>query len=111
MKATPKAMAIRSFACIGTILLAGACGGGGGGGAPSGSAAVPILSPLERVIQVRAGGAHSCLLTGQGNALCWGDNTFGQLGDGTTVASATPVKVIAGAITLPFPGEIGRAHV
>lgn len=32
--------------------------------------------------QVTGGGFHSCGLTPSGTAYCWGDNQFGQLGDG-----------------------------
>ena len=45
---------------------------------------------------VAAGGAHSCALDGSGAAWCWGGNAWGQLGNGTNSASATPVAVSGG---------------
>ena len=37
--------------------------------------------------------AHSCALDQEGRAWCWGNNTYGQLGDGSRSLSATPVAV------------------
>ena len=48
------------------------------------------------VASVGAGNLHSCGLTVTGNAYCWGFNDFGQLGDGSTTGSLTPVLVSGG---------------
>jgi len=53
-------------------------------------------------------GAHSCVVMGNGQIECWGDNTFGQLGNGTKTTSALPVVVsgISTAVTV----EAGIQH-
>ena len=42
---------------------------------------------------LKAGELFTCGVTGEGVAYCWGDNEYGQLGDGTTRQSSEPVKV------------------
>jgi alpha-tubulin suppressor-like RCC1 family protein len=48
---------------------------------------------------VSAGGyAHTCGITTTGAAFCWGGNQYGQLGNGGTAKSPSPVPV-SGALT------------
>jgi alpha-tubulin suppressor-like RCC1 family protein len=49
-----------------------------------------------RFTSVTAGGGHSCGLTADGKAYCWGKNNAGQLGDSTTADRAMPVPVAGG---------------
>ena len=49
-----------------------------------------------RFTSIAAGGSHSCGLTAEGRAYCWGRNNAGQLGDSTTTDRATPVPVVGG---------------
>ena len=55
---------------------------------------------------IAAGSLHSCALLASGSIDCWGDNTYGELGDGTTTDSATAVAVtgISGAVALSAGG-------
>jgi len=45
-------------------------------------------------VTISAGGGHSLALKSDGTVYAWGDNRFGQLGDGTTDDCLTPVKIL-----------------
>ena len=49
--------------------------------------------PLKPAIAVSAGTDHTCAITEDGEAYCWGANQYGQLGDGSRRNHNTPVKV------------------
>jgi alpha-tubulin suppressor-like RCC1 family protein len=42
---------------------------------------------------VAAGWSHTCALSGQ-QVLCWGEQTFGQLGDGATSRTTSPRRIL-----------------
>jgi alpha-tubulin suppressor-like RCC1 family protein len=46
--------------------------------------------------QISAGKWHTCGVARDGAAYCWGRNTTGQLGDGTTIQRVRPTRVAGG---------------
>ena len=63
---------------------------------PASAVPVPTLVRTgERFIQlaVNLNGKNTCGVTVAGDAWCWGYNSTGQLGNGTTTNSSVPVKV------------------
>ena len=51
------------------------------------------MAGLTNVTAIDAGGIHGLALKADGTVWSWGDNDYGELGDGTTTASTTPVQV------------------
>ena len=55
------------------------------------------MKTVLRFTQVAAAGSSTCALeAGSGAAWCWGENSSGQLGDGTTFDRLTPAAVLGG---------------
>lgn len=50
----------------------------------------------KTVTEISAGSTHSCAIA-NGEAYCWGNNTNGQLGDGSGITRQSPVKVTQAA--------------
>ena len=45
-----------------------------------------------KAVDIAVGGQHSCAVLDDGNVKCWGSNAYGQLGDGTTTDSYSPIS-------------------
>ena len=52
-----------------------------------------IPAGLSDAKAIAAGYYHSLALKSDGTLAAWGDNSYGQLGDGATISSTVPVKV------------------
>ena len=62
-------------------------------------AAAPVPTAAARLA---AGQSHTCAVENDRTARCWGSNSFGQLGDGTTTPRSTPAPVsgVTGAVAV-----------
>jgi len=49
-----------------------------------------VVRTLGSTLAVDVGTAHSCAITAAGSMACWGDNSFGEIGDGTNVLQTKP---------------------
>jgi hypothetical protein len=65
-----------------------------GDGSNTNSQSAVLVKNLTRANNIAVGANHTCVLQGITNvAVCWGDNTYGQLGINSTIASNVPMWV------------------
>ena len=71
--------------------------GAGSSGAPWYDTPTPVVGGLI-FTSLSAGGDHTCGVTPEGQAYCWGANDGGQLGTGDTAKTPSPVPVSGGHV-------------
>ncbi len=68
-----------------------------------------ILKPekvLSNVKDVELGQLYIAAITEEGDLYCWGANSYGQIGNGTTITQITPVKVLSNVKSV----SLGATH-
>jgi alpha-tubulin suppressor-like RCC1 family protein len=70
------------------------------GGVTSATSSTFNIAPATSGVftAVAAGGNSTCGIANGGVGYCWGNNSFGQLGNSATTNSAIPIKVVGGLI-------------
>ncbi len=68
-----------------------------GDGSTGSTAPIPTtIDSGTTYIEVATGYDHSCGITSTNELKCWGDNSYGQLGDGTQISKTTPTLIASG---------------
>lgn len=81
---------------LAAVLLAYGCGG---------ETLVPLPSKFQAVV---TGAIHTCGVVTDGAAFCWGDNRYGQLGDGSRKSRVYPTPVVGTTRYLALSGGGGH---
>jgi alpha-tubulin suppressor-like RCC1 family protein len=81
----------------------------GNGAAIDSNTPVPVVAMPSGVVSIAAGAEFTCALTNAGAVWCWGNNSSGQLGNGTFTPSSIPVRVSDPAGDAPLSGVVAIA--
>lgn len=73
----------------------------------AGGALMPVIGVPDGAFEVGVGNRHVCTLDAQKNVSCWGENPWGQLGNGTLEAARLPTQTVrfGGAKDVAAGGE------
>ena len=78
----------------------------GDGSTTSSNVPVVVSGGHNTVLTLAAGADHTCFVTEDDTAMCWGHNADGQLGDGTTIGRTVPVDVCNSGATIPCGTDV-----
>lgn len=70
-----------------------------------------LASAYPHLVSLESGEAYNCGLDGGGQAVCWGDGLFGQLGDGAKHVRNTPVRSVQPGGLAFAALSAGKEHV
>lgn len=82
----------------------------GDGSTVDSTTALAVMGLPSNINRVIAGGTHSCALTSDGAAWCWGNDTFGQRGDGATDSSGQAPALVSGLSSGVSDIAAGQMH-
>ncbi|NDF95967.1 MAG: hypothetical protein EB107_09060, partial [Proteobacteria bacterium] len=74
----------------------------------SGISSSPTFSLGVAYVDISAGGSHTCGISADLVAYCWGSNAYGQLGNGTNAGAPSPTSVAGGHTWKAF--STGSTH-
>jgi alpha-tubulin suppressor-like RCC1 family protein len=66
-----------------------------------------LLPPGRTALAISAGTSHACAILDDKSIKCWGNNDYGQIGDGTTDDRTSPSSVILSGINDPIQISAG----
>jgi alpha-tubulin suppressor-like RCC1 family protein len=84
-------------------------GSSGGGQLPCTLSPKRVTGPTLEFTAIQAGGVFACGITKDKLVYCWGDNTFGEIGNGGKGAGAQPALATVGQVRFDSIA-VGRTH-
>ena len=77
---------------------------------PYGRSTAQDVQNITTATKVTVGGAHACALLSTGSVKCWGNNTWGQLGNSSNSSASDPNKGTVTGITTAVDVSAGTNH-